>query len=216
MIPAMRTRSVSPLSTLGRSSWTATVAAFALLCATTTFWCLQWLAPRSPTAPVAATGSGGPADLRLASALFGTASTGPAVAAEASNLKVLGVLSAGTRGSAIISVDGKPGKAFTVGEPLSAAQSLVEVRRESIVISTGGRRGELPAPPRQSLSILTSGPDRNGAASPSAAPAQAPAFGAAAGTPGAPAAVSAPPQPIMTNPGESSGGQPSVQVQRQD
>lgn len=168
----MRTRPFPPLSSLGWPAWLGTLAAVAALCAIAAWWMLQLLAPAAPIAPAAsAGGTQALPELRLAAHLFGTAA-GPqgAVAAAPSNISVLGVVSAESRGSAILSVDGQPPKAFAVGEAVTPSQTLLSVNGDTVLIGENGRQVELAAPQRPSLSLLSNGPERPDGLHPGFAP----------------------------------------------
>lgn len=156
----MRFRPFPPLSSLGLPAWLGTLAAFALLCAVVAWWAVQLLAPTVPVTP--ATGISAPTalpDLKLASQLFGSANEHENVAAGPSNVEVIGVLAAGSRGSAILAVDGQPPRAYAVGERISPVQRLFEVRPDAVVVQGEQARQEIAAPARSSLSVLTDGPD---------------------------------------------------------
>jgi general secretion pathway protein C len=158
----MRIRPFPPLSSLGWPAWLGTLAGVAALCAIAAWWMLQVLAPAAPIAPASSAGSTQALpELRLAAHLFGTAA-GPqgAVAAAPSNISVLGVLSAESRGSAILSVDGQPPKAYAVGEAVTPSQTLLAVNGDTVLIGENGRQVELAAPERASLSLLSNGPER--------------------------------------------------------
>ncbi len=151
----------------------ASLAMFALLCATIAYWALQLLAPAVPIAPVGSlAGAGDAADPVSAGRLFGLPSgSGSAQAPVApSSIQVLGVAASELRGSAVLSVDGKPARAFMVGDAVSAAAKLVEVRPGAVVIERNGARVELPAPQRPSVATLWAGPARSGEAPTATAP----------------------------------------------
>ncbi len=151
----------------------ASLAMFALLCATIAYWALQLLAPAVPIAPVGSlAGAGDAADPVSAGRLFGLPSgSGSAQAPVApSSIQVLGVAASELRGSAVLSVDGKPARAFMVGDAVSAAAKLVEVRPGAVVIERNGTRVELPAPQRPSVATLWAGPARSGEAATATAP----------------------------------------------
>jgi general secretion pathway protein C len=109
----------------------------------------------------------------MAQGLFGVQSG--AVTAAPSNLVVTGILAAGRLGSALIAVDGKPARAYHVGEELSPGQKLVAVRGNSVFLETAAGRAELAGPPQASLAILNSAPARDPAAPSGISPAPAPA-----------------------------------------
>ena len=201
----MRTRPFPPLSSLGWPAWLGTLAGVAALCAIAAWWMLQLLAPAAPIAPAAAAGSTQALpELRLAAHLFGTAA-GPqgGVAAAPSNIAVVGVLSAESRGSAILSVDGQPPKAFAVGEAVTPTQTLISVSGDTVLIGENGRQVELAAPERSSLSLLSGGPARPDrlhpgfTPPPGSAPRIARPLGASGGGPGP---VIPAPRPAFTPP----------------
>jgi general secretion pathway protein C len=202
----MQTRPFPPLSSIGWPAWLGTLAAFAVLCAVVAWWAVQLLAPRAPVAPAAAAGeTQALPELRLAAQLFGAApgAQGAATAtATAGNVTVVGVLAAGMRGSAILSVDGQPPRAYAVGERIGPSQTLFEVRGDQVVIEQGGRRLALAAPTRPALSLLTDGPRRAGGIDPgfsNPARADAPRIARPLGA-GSSTAAGAPPLPVRPAP----------------
>jgi general secretion pathway protein C len=159
----------------------ASVLLFAALCAIVAGWALQLLAPRSPIAPGGAVAQAqAPSDLRLAGQLFGGAPALSSVAAaEApSNIQVTGVLAAGARGVALLAIDGKPAKPFQVGQPVAEGLKLVSVSGDMVELDRSGIALKLPAPPRGSVAVLTSGPQRGAGTG-----------GAPSGTPAVPASL---------------------------
>lgn len=161
---AMQTRPFPPLSSIGLPAWLGTLAAFAALCAILAWWAVQLLAPRAPIAPAVSAGeTQALPTLRQATQLFGSAAGAHTQAMRGSvEVSVLGVLAAGMRGSAILSVDGQPPAAYAVGQRIAPGQTLVEVRGNLIVIEQDGRRVELAAPARPALSLLDDGPSPAG------------------------------------------------------
>jgi hypothetical protein len=99
-------------------------------------------------------------DLFAAAKLFGQPGGAAATLAAAppSNLQVLGVAASAVRGSAVLVVDGKPAKAYLVGESVNASTRLVEVRADAAVVEQNGVRVELVAPQRPSVDLLWAGP----------------------------------------------------------
>ncbi len=194
-LPTPEMRFKRPAGARRFSPTAASLAMFALLCATIAYWVLQLLAPAVPIAPAGSLADRGDVpELASAARLFGLpAGSGGAQAsvAPASNIQVLGVAASELRGSAVLAVDGKPPRAFMVGDAVSADAKLVEVRPGAIVIERNGARIELPAPQRPSVTTLWGGPARAGepasataappvhAAPPPPAPALPPATGAA-------------------------------------
>lgn len=193
--------------TVASRRWTtlaASLATFALLCATIAYWALQLFSPAVPIAPTGSLADQRDApDLVAAGRLFGMpiGSRGAAPVAVVSNIQVLGVAASELRGSAVLVVDGKPPKAFMVGDAVGADAKLVEVRSDAAIIERNGARVELAAPQRPSVATLSSGPARADASSAAVAPpvpTEAPA---------PPSTVAAPPPP-QPAPGPISGRSP--------
>lgn len=178
----------------------ASLAMFALLCATIVYWALQLLAPAVPIAPSGSLADRGDApDLASAARLFGLpagSSGAQASVAPPSNIQVLGVAASELRGSAVLAVDGKSPRAFMVGDAVSADAKLVEVRPGAVVIERNGARVELPAPQRPSVATLWAGPARAGESTSAAA---------------APPVPTAPPPPAAPVPPPAAGAAPSPQ-----
>lgn len=171
----MRIRPTSSIRTLGWQAWAASLLLFALLCAIVAYWAGLLLAPRAPLAPSGSlVDSRALPELRQAASVFGL--DGSAAPAQPSNIQVSGIVAAGARGSAILAIDGKPPKAYAVGETIGAGQRVIAVRSDAVVIANGDAQVELPAPPAASIAVLTSGPN------PNAPRADAPAQFAPAGT----------------------------------
>lgn len=135
----------------------ASVVLFALLCAVVAYWVLQWLAPQSPVAPNASSTPALPADPMAATQLFGLDKGPGPVAARVTNIQVIGIAASGRSSAAILSVDGKPARAFAIGEKVSEGTTLSMVRAEGVEIERDGTKIQLAAPPRPDLAILTSG-----------------------------------------------------------
>lgn len=172
----MRIRPTSSIRALGWQAWAASLLLFALLCAVVAYWSVLLLAPRSPLAPSGSVvDSRALPELRQAASVFGLDGSA-APSAQAANIQVSGIVAAGARGSAILAVDGKPPKAYAVGEAIGPGQRVAAVRSDAVVIADGDAQIELPAPPAASIAVLTSGPN------PNAPRADAPAQFAPAGT----------------------------------
>jgi general secretion pathway protein C len=141
------------------------VLLFAALCAIVAGWALQLLAPRAPIAPAGAVAQAQPpTDLGAAGKLFGGAPRpADAVAAGPSNIQVAGVLAAGPRGVALLAIDGRPAKPFAVGESVLEGTTVRAVSADAVELERAGRPLRLAAPPRGSLEVLTSGPQRGAA-----------------------------------------------------
>jgi len=184
----MRRNPLSAIRTISWPAWLASVAALALLCATCTYWAMQLLAPSTPIAPARTAETVALPDLRPASQVFGSTRAATVAVAAPSNLQVLGIVAAGRLGSAIIAVDGQRPKMFTVGADVTPTQRLAAVHDDAVVIEAAGQRTELPAPPRGSIAVLTSGPARSG-------------------PPGSAGAATTSPVPVL--PGPASGPSPA-------
>ncbi|HVL57894.1 MAG TPA: type II secretion system protein N [Burkholderiaceae bacterium] len=183
----------------------ATAALFVALCATTAYWAVTLLAPRAPIAPVAAVPDRfGPANVQLAATLFGStaAPAAPTLVTTLANIQVLGVLSSGDSGVAILSVDGRPARAYQISERITDTASLVGVSRDKVRINRNGTVHELDAPPRPSIAVLSAGaaPQAPGSPARSAAAPLPPHGAAAAPRPGG-LPVRRPP-PGMVMPGQ--------------
>lgn len=195
--------------TVASRRWTplaASLAMFALLCATIAYWALQLLSPAVPIAPAGSLADQRDApDLVAAGRLFGmpVGGRGAAQVAVASNIQVLGVAASEVRGSAVLAVDGKPPKAYMVGDAVGADAKLVEVRSDAAIIERNGARVELAAPQRPSVATLTSGPARTDA-SPAAVASPVPTA-----PPVPPPSVAAPPPP-QPGPGPINGRSPGL------
>jgi general secretion pathway protein C len=153
---------------------------FAGLCAITAYWALQLLVPKPAVAPTETSADQrGSADSQAVLELFGQpAMAGALPAAVVSNIQVVGITAGDAKGSAILAIDGAPGRFYAIGSKLSEGVTLVAVKSRSVVIERGGARSELPAPPVANLSVLTSGVGKSRQAV--ASPANPPPFGAAA------------------------------------
>jgi general secretion pathway protein C len=162
---------------------------FAALCGVATYWGLQLFAPRMAIAPAGSLVDWQKApDLAAASRLFGmpaSAVQSRRAAAAASNIKVIGVAASSQRGSAILSIDGKPPKAFMVGDKIDDHAMLVEVRPDVVIVEQAGGRVELPTPDRPDPALLSAGPAAGASASSAAAP-----------VPAAPRLPPVPPRPV--------------------
>lgn len=212
----------------------------AVVCAIGAYWVLKIVTP-PPSAPPPAVAAAAPreADPTLAARMFGLVRAAPVVA---SNIQVVGVFSAGEDSSAILAVDGKPGRVVLLGQAVSAGTKLVGVRPDGVTLDSNGARQELRLPLRAPIAMGGGGPPRPrgftregdtlsapGAAEPSApatglrtpaAPAQDFSAGApsgafpAPGAPPRPMPQQQPPQPPQEAPDPSVpvGGRP-VQAQ---
>ena len=79
----------------------------------------------------------------------------------ASNIQALGVFAAGKDSSAVLVVDGKPARAFVVGQEVAPGMKLVSVTSEIAVLETAGGRQEvrMPAQPVAQLGGFPAAPN---------------------------------------------------------
>ena len=128
------------------------------------FWASRLLAPRPAIAPVnVANAAAAQTSSNWAGQLFGNAAakvaSGVAPAVDA-QVQVLGVLT-GDRPAAVLVVDGKPAKPFTIGQSVANGVVLKAIRPDSVTIERGGVPTKLSAPTRPNVAVLTAGPLKN-------------------------------------------------------
>ncbi|RPH63626.1 MAG: hypothetical protein EHM83_09740 [Burkholderiales bacterium] len=217
--------------TVASRRWTSLASSlvlFALLCATLAYWGLQLLAPPVAIAPSASLVDHRDApDLATAARLFGQPVGGGTTAAPVSlsNIQVLGVAASAVRGSVVLVVDGKPARAYMVGDAVTESARLVEVRPDVAVIEQNGARVELVAPQRPSVAILSGGPVRNDSAAIARTPPVPTLAPPPAGVPAAPsmqppdagprtnAPIGPPPGATPTGPAPSGAAPPQAAAQ---
>lgn len=115
------------------------LAAFAVFCATTTWWAITLSAHQ---APVQAAAAQAPVSLDQAGTLFGGKLDRSAV----QDVRLFGILALRHGAAAIISVGGEPAHAVSLGGPLDANSKLYEVRARSIIIDRKGVHSEVFLP----------------------------------------------------------------------
>jgi general secretion pathway protein C len=128
------------------------VVMLALVGAVAAYWAIRIVTPQ-PTAappPLAVPPPRDP-DPVLAARMFGLVQA-PQTAV-AANIQVAGVFSAGQDSSAVLVVDGKPARAYLLGQEVASGARLVEVRPDGVTIESQGGRQELRLPPRQVASF---------------------------------------------------------------
>jgi general secretion pathway protein C len=133
------------------------IVMLAIVSAIAAFWVIKILTPQ-PTAappPLAATPPREP-NPTLTARLFGLIQA-PQTAA-VSNITVSGVFAAGKSGSAVLVVDGKPARAYVIGQEVSPGLRLADVQPEVVVLEgSGGARQELRVPARAAVASLGGG-----------------------------------------------------------
>lgn len=156
----MRIRSLTTFGSIGLSAWMVSILLGALIGSVGAYWGLALFAPRAPIAPppIALDTKALP-ELQQAALLFGS-NLALAPPAQSQNIKVLGIVAAGERGSAILSISDAPARAYAVGEALRPGQRLHEVRSDAIVIRNGSSEFEVASPQTSSLAVLSSGPNQ--------------------------------------------------------
>ena len=103
-------------------------------------WGAIVFAPSPPPAPPTSAASTTLAtDTQPVSRWFGTGS-GAKI-----QVVVAGLISAGPRGSAVLAIDGRPARAYAVGNDLAEGVTLAEVGRSGVVLNQGGERVEVRA-----------------------------------------------------------------------
>lgn len=115
-------------------------AAFAILCATLTYWVVL-LSARPPAAPPAA--SVAPSvSVEDAATLFG----GKLTREVNRSIKLFGILALREGAAAIVSVGDEPSHAVSLGGRLGENSTLAEVRARSIIVDHNGARSEVFLP----------------------------------------------------------------------
>lgn len=154
-------------------SLAVSVALAGVFGASASYWALQLWVPASPTAPASPVAHrAASVDLSAARRLFASSAAPAQAAAPAGlpGLKVLGVIESGPRGVALISVDGKPSRAYAVGEDIAEGLRLEAVSIQRVRVSLNGRPHELDTPTRSSLDVLTQASDPGGSTAQPARP----------------------------------------------
>ncbi|MFN3566165.1 MAG: type II secretion system protein N [Burkholderiaceae bacterium] len=175
------------------------VVMLAVVCVIAAYWAIRIVTPQPAAAPppLAAPPPRDP-DPVLAARMFGLVQVAPTTVL--ANVQVAGVFAAGADSSAVLVVDGKPARAYLLGQELAPGTRLVEVRADGVTLEGAGGRQDLKVPARQVASFsgtppppayrlsgnTLSAPNQFGApVAPTAAPQMPPQ--------GAPAAVAEPP-----------------------
>jgi len=132
----------------------------AIVCAIAAYWGVRILTPPPSAAPppLAAPPPREP-DPMLTARMMGLVQQ-PAQAAVAANIQVTGLFAAGASSSAVLAVDGKPARAFVLGQEVAPGTRLVEVNAEGAVFETAAGRQILPAPARPAAGLATGVPAR--------------------------------------------------------
>jgi general secretion pathway protein C len=173
-------------------------AGLAVVCALAAYWAVKIITPPPTVAPppLAAAPVREP-DPVFTARLFGLVQA-PQQAAAASNIQVMGVFAAGKHSSAVLVVDGRPARAYRVGQEIVPGTRLAEVQRDVVFVESGGARQEVRMPVRPAPAPLI------GDAAPAPVYAlQGNVLGAAGGSsraaPAGAAPTAAPSRPLLPN-----------------
>ncbi|MFM7485162.1 MAG: type II secretion system protein N [Burkholderiaceae bacterium] len=119
---------------------------FILLCASVTYWLLQWMAPSTRTLQVVAPAEPALPELSAATQLFGGAST----EATSTPLQLSGIIYSRTPGErvAIITSDAKPARALGMNAEVAPGIIIKQINQRSVIISeqTSQREIQLTVP----------------------------------------------------------------------
>jgi general secretion pathway protein C len=200
----------------GWTWWLGFALSLCLLFGAIAYWASIWLAPAVRIAPAGSlSDQSGPMNLAQAQGLFGqvTIVAPPVSVAAPSNIKVQGILAAGQKGSAVLTIDGKPGKVFMLGDKVDGQLKLIAVDVRQVTLGQDGTtaRQTLPAPVKADISVLTQGAAKSQgggttpSSSPGSGPFQAPGFSPNPGNPMTPPPSSMLSPPPIISPGQ--GGQ---------
>lgn len=120
-------------------------AMLALAVAAATYWVVRLMTPApAPPPPPAVVAPPRAADPLLLARLFGQV---PSAAASTGNVQVTGIYAAGARSAALLAVDGKPARAFVVGQEVTPGLTLKSVEPTRVVLSGRDTSMELTVPP---------------------------------------------------------------------
>ncbi|AOI96576.1 MULTISPECIES: type II secretion system protein N [Burkholderia] len=115
------------------------LALFAGLCATATYWVVTLSAREAPL-PAAAARL--PIRTEDAAALFG----GQLDKNPVQDIHLFGILALNHGGAAIVGVGGEPPRAVSLGAEVTPGAKLAEVRSRSIIVDRNGARAEIQLP----------------------------------------------------------------------
>lgn len=134
------------------------LAMLALVSLIAAYWGIKVLTPPPASAPppLAAPPPREP-DPVLAARMFGLVQAAQNVVL--SNVQVAGVFSAGPDSSAVLVVDGKPARAYLLGQEVAPGTSLEEVRPDGVTLSGASGKQELHVPARPVASFGAAPPE---------------------------------------------------------
>ncbi|KVX51787.1 type II secretion system protein N [Burkholderia stagnalis] len=115
------------------------LALFAALCATATYWVVTLSAREAPLPAAAARP---PIRTEDAAALFG----GQLDKNPVQDIHLFGILALQRGAAAIVGIGGEPPRAVSLGTELAPGAKLAEVRERSIIVERNGARAEIALP----------------------------------------------------------------------
>jgi general secretion pathway protein C len=136
------------------------LALLALVCAAAAYWIAKIATPApTPAPPPVASPPPRDVDPVLAARMFGLVQL--ANTQVTANVQVSGVFAAGSRSSAVLVVDGKPARAYLVGQQIAPGLTLAEVRADGVTLESGGGKQDVRVPPRPVASMGGAPPPPN-------------------------------------------------------
>jgi general secretion pathway protein C len=174
------------------------LALLALVCAAAAYWIAKIATPApTPAPPPVASPPPRDVDPVLAARMFGLVQL--ANTQVTANVQVSGVFAAGDRSSAVLVVDGKPARAYLVGQQIAPGLTLAEVRHDGVTLESGGGRQDVRVPPRPVANMGGAPPPPNFTRQGNVL--SAPSAGQGGGAaPYPPPAMPMPPQPVPSQP----------------
>jgi general secretion pathway protein C len=126
------------------------LALLVALAAVLSYWVMQISAQRSPREPLVSIPAGDsatqnqPLDTASAAGMFGPISGLQAPG----RIALIGIIAQGSKGVALLSVDGQPATAYRVGDAIQDEQKLVAVHSDRVTIGGAGGNQEIRMPER--------------------------------------------------------------------
>jgi general secretion pathway protein C len=126
------------------------LALWVAFAAVVSYWVMQVGAIRSPREPLVSIPAGNsatqnqPLDTAAAAGMFGPISGVQAPG----RIALVGIIAQGSKGVALLSVDGQPAAAYRVGDAIQDEQKLVAVHSDRVMIGGAGDNQEIRMPER--------------------------------------------------------------------
>lgn len=115
---------------------------FLAVCASLTYWLLQWLAPAPRQVAAPPQQEVAPASMMSAAQLFGARTQGQPL----SQVQLRGLIRAGRNSMAIIATEGAPPRAVAMHAEILPGVTLSEVRARTVIVNDHGAEHELTLP----------------------------------------------------------------------